>query len=120
MVYTPYICNISDITRGESTSVTTSIPHGFVIGNEIQFFIPQNYGITQLNKRKGYVTAITSDTVTVDINSIGFNAYVTPSLPPYVVIDPAQIAPIGDANTGYLSPGGIPPRDQYIPGAFAP
>lgn len=100
--------------------MTTSIPHGFVIGNQIQFFIPPGYGITQLDKRKGYVTAITSDTVTVEIDSIGFNAYVTPSPPPYVVVDPAQIAPIGDANTGFLSPGGVIPRAQYIPGAFAP
>jgi hypothetical protein len=117
--YTPLISDITAISNGQTTTVTTSDESSFVVGQEVQFFIPFQWGIQQLNLQTGYVTAIGSSTqFTVNIDSTFYDAFITPSPSTYVVIDPAQVAGIGDANTGYLAPGGIPPIPMTIPGAF--
>jgi len=117
--YTPFVCNISSITRAAQALVTTSITHGFVVGNTVRFFIPQQYGMRQLDGLKGTVMTVPADDeFTVNIDTQGFDPFVTPSLPPYVVIDPAQVAGIGDMNYGNLSPGGIPVLPITVPGAY--
>lgn len=117
--YTPSICDIAAITQSVQALVTTSIDHTFVIGQEVQFFIPPQWGMIQLNKLKGYVLTIPdTDQFTVDIDTLFFDAFVVPSTPPYVVIDPAQVAGIGDYNYGKLSPGGVVQLPLTIPGAF--
>jgi hypothetical protein len=117
-VYTPYICDIASVSQGQTTVITTDIPHTFVIGNQVAFSIPQEWGIRQLNNLKGYVISITTDTLTVTIDSSQFDPFVVPSPPDFVVIDPAQVIPVGDANSGYSAPGAVQPQYQSIPGAF--
>lgn len=118
-IYIPYVCNITDITSsGQQTIVTTDITHAFVVGNQVQLLVPQNWGMYQADNLKGIVQAITEHTVTLNIDSSHFNAFVTPSPPPTVVIQPAQIIPIGGLNYGYLEPGGVTPTEQTVPGAF--
>lgn len=113
----PYICDIEAISQGANTIVTTSIDHMFVIGNQVQFFIPKQWGITQLNLLKGFVIDVpASDQITVNIDTSTFNAFVTPSGP--AIVDPAQVSPIGDGNSGNLSPGGIPVSPNQVPGAY--
>ncbi len=117
--YTPFVCDIAAIVTGQNTLVTTSVNHAFVIGQEVQFFIPPVWGMIQLDQMTGYVTAIpTSNEFTVNIDSLGFNAFIIPTPSPFVVITPAQVAGIGDFNTGTVSPGGIPSNPNTIPGAF--
>ena len=117
--YTPQICDITAITQAASALVTTSIDHTFVVGQEVQFFIPSYWGMIQMNNQKGIVTSIPdADQFVVSINTSTFDAFVTPSPGQYVVIDPAQVAGIGDINTGTLSPGGVVANPNTIPGAF--
>jgi len=117
--YTPFLCDITAIVMGQTTLVTTSTSHGFVIGNEVQFFIPEQWGMIQLDERTGYISAIpASNQFVVNINTLGFNPFVTPSPPTYVVLNPAQVSGIGDSNTGTSSPGGIPNNPNTVPGAF--
>lgn len=115
--YLPFTCDITAITTGQTTIITTSVKHSFVIGNEVSFQIPKEYGMRQLDKENGYVLSITDYTVEVNIDSLGFDAFVIPTVNPLIVLDPPQIIPIGDANTGYVLPGGQKPTLQ-IPGAF--
>lgn len=116
--YIPFTCDISAISQGLTTTITTSIDHGFVVGNSVQFVIPKEYGMRQLDKKKGNVLSITADTFEVNINSLSFDAFVVPTPPdPIVVYDPAQVLPVGDGNTGYLTPGGQEPALQ-IPGTY--
>lgn len=115
--YIPFGCNITAIARGETTTVTTSVNHGFVVGNQVQFVIPKQWGISQLNNKTGYVLATTSNTITVNINSLFYDAFVTPVVVPPAVIDNAQVMPIGDANTGYVTANVNQPVLQ-IPGTF--
>lgn len=117
--YTPFICDISAISTGKTTLVTTTTSHGFVIGNEVQFDIPSQWGIQQLNQLTGYISSIPAvNQFIVNINTLTFDAFVTPSPPTYIVIDPAQVAGIGDFNTGTSSPGGVPANPNTVPGAF--
>lgn len=117
--YSPFICDITAITQAQQATITTSEDHGFIVGNQIQCFIPPQYGMRQLNNLKGYVTAVpASDQITVSINTSTFDSFVVPTVPTFVVIDPAQVSGIGDSNFGSFSPGGVIPLPQTIPGAY--
>lgn len=117
--YTPNVVDIQSITQQPNALVTTSEDHSFVVGQEVQFFIPPQWGMLQLDKNTGYILTVpASNQFTVNINTSNYDAFVTPSPPEFVVIDTAQVAGIGDANTGTLSPGGIPANPNTIPGAF--
>lgn len=117
--YTPFICDISNVTQAIAPLVTTAVDHGFVVGQQVQFFIPPQWGMRQLNGLKGYVTTIpAADEFTTNINTLNFDAFVTPTPPAYVVIDPAQVAGIGDINTGQSFPGGVPPNPNTVPGSY--
>lgn len=115
--YIPFKCTITAIANGLTTQVTTSVDHGFVVGNQVQFYIPNIWEEYQLNGLKGYVLSTTSNTITVNINSSNFNTFVTPVVPAKVVIDYPQVIPIGDGNTGYKTQNVSDPVLQ-IPGTF--
>lgn len=116
--YIPFTCDISSIAQGATTTITTAINHGFIVGNSVQFVIPPQYGMRQLDKMVGYVLSFTSNTITVNIDSTLFDAFVIP-IPAFsiIVFDPAQVLPVGDANTGYVTPDVSHPALQ-IPGTF--
>lgn len=117
--YSPKICDIEAITQAIQALVTTTVDHSFVVGQEVQFFIPPEWGMRQLNNLKGIVLGIPADDqILVTINTLDFDAFVTPTPPAYVVISPAQVAGIGDINTGTLSAGGVPANPNTIPGSY--
>jgi len=117
--YYPFICDLEAVTQAEIVVVTTTEPHGFEVGNTVRFFVPPEWGMRQLNGLKGTVLAIPSDDqIEVDIDTSNFDPFTTPTPPPFVVIDPAQVAGTGDVNFGNLSPGGIPVLPLTVPGAF--
>lgn len=73
----------------------------------------------QLDQLKGYVVRVPDDmNIVVNINTTYFDAFVVPTTSPLIVINPSQVLPIGDQNTGQLSPGGIPPFPNCPPGSF--
>ena len=113
--YTPFACDITAVTTGTATEITTSQDHAFVVGNLVQFFIPSDYGMTELNKRKGFVISVPSDTeIEVDLDSRSFTPFSVPASP----TQPAQVLSAGDQNYGDLSPGGTPVIPQTVPGSF--
>lgn len=113
--YRPFVTGISAITPvGHSTLVTTDEDHGYVIGNEVTFQIPKEWGMIQLNGLSGFITAITDDTITVNINTSNFDAFVVPGSSH---VSPAQVIPAGDLNYGYQSAGNVQPQFITIPGA---
>lgn len=117
--YTPTIVDISTVSQSNPALVTTAINHTFVIGQQVQFFIPPQWGMRQLDGLKGYVMSITNpNQFVVNIDTSLFDAFVTPTPPPFIVIDPASVAGIGDQNTGTASPGGIIANPNTIPGAY--
>ena len=117
--YEPANEDITDITQALQAVVTTTSDHSFVIGNQVQFLIPPEWGMYQINRLKGFVISIPQlDEIEVDIDTRDFDAFITPTPPMFVVIDTAQVASVGDANFGFLSPGGVVVQPQTVPGAY--
>ena len=111
--YQPGQFYIAAITLGLTTTVTTTVDHNYVVGQQVRLIIPPYNGCRQLNEVQGYVTSIPSATqVVVNINSSGGNPFVTSTQP-----NQPQILAIGDVNSGALNQV---PRNTgtYIPGSF--
>lgn len=76
--YEPSRFEITGITRGQTTIVTTAVAHNYVVGQEVRLIMPVIYGSYQLNETQGYVLSIPSTTqVEVAINSSLSNAFRT-------------------------------------------
>jgi hypothetical protein len=114
--YQPSLFFISAIALGNSTTVTTSVNHNYVIGQLVRLLIPPTYGSFQLNEQQGYVTSIPSaNQVVVNINSTQANAFVpSPTYGP----TPPQIVAVGDQSSGQISATGNVQIKTYIPGSF--
>lgn len=141
-LYAPGVAFISALSFGTTTTVTTTAPNNFVVGQEIAFRIPSVYGSTQLNSLPnniipgspiyGYVQSVTNATTfVVNINSTGFTAFNTNQpFASYPGLQFAQVVAVGDVNTGgtpysggnlYPSPivNGVPTiNGPAISGAF--
>ena len=114
--YQPSVFDISAITLGKTTVVTTSKSHNYVIGNQMRLIIPSNYGSRQLNEQEGYVISIPSNTeVEITINSRDSDAFAIPSP---AIGTKAQIMAIGDINSGIISSTGVVISSTNIPGSF--
>ncbi len=113
--YKPSRFVISNITLGQTTVVTTSIDHNYVIGQEIRLLIPAQFGCYQLNGLLGYVLTIPSTTqVEVSINSLrDVNSYIAATS-----TQSPQIIAIGDINSGPVNSHGRVQNIIYIPGSF--
>lgn len=75
--YQPHRFVISDLSFGETTIVTTSEDHDYVIGQNIRILVPAIFGSFQLNYKQGIVLSIPSSTqVEVDIYSVGTSTFV--------------------------------------------
>lgn len=113
--YQPSRFNISALTIGTTTTVTTSVNNNYVIGQLVRFLIPQQFGTFQLNEQQGYVISIpASNQVVVNVNSSAYDTFI-PS--PSQFITQAQITAVGDINSGALNT--IPATTStLIPGSF--
>lgn len=129
-LYFPGETVISAITLGTTTTIDTTSAHNFVVGQEVAFRIPSDWGTTQLNSLPnpptpgspvyGFVIAVTDyNTVVVNIDSSAYTAFTSNvsfagaagrSLP--------QIVAVGDVNTGGVAiSAGSPlyPSPKYMP-----
>lgn len=111
-LYAPGQSVVTAITTGTTTTVTTSAPNNFVVGQQIAFHIPRAYGTIELNQLPDnlipgsplnyYVLSLTSSTVFVcsaDTSSAtAFNSNQT--FASYPGLQFAQVCAVGDVNTG--------------------
>ena len=111
-LYSPGVAFIAALTLSSTTTVVTTAPHNFVVGQEVAFRIPTPWGTTQLNSLPdilipgqpiyGYVISVTnSTTFVVNINSTGYTAFNT-NQPVSAVSGQQfpQVLAVGDVNTG--------------------
>ncbi len=105
MVYVPYefIPNfqlIIGITQALQAVVTFSTDHNFTIAEWISFRIPPESGMIQLNNQKGLIIALTSNTVTIDVDTLTFFPFINaPTAQIYCVAVPAGSGVIPDTAT---------------------
>lgn len=81
MVFTPYefIPNLQfilEITQAAHALVTFSTDHNFTLWQWISFRVPPENGMIQLNNQKGQVIELTSDTVTIDVDTLQFYPFI--------------------------------------------
>lgn len=129
-LYFPGTVNISAITLGTTTTIDTTDAHNFVVGQEVAFRIPQEWGTVELNSLPnlltpgapmyGYVIAVTDyNTVVVNIDSSSYTAFISNQLVADVPgLSYPQIVAVGDVSTGgvQISAGSpLYPSPQYMP-----
>jgi len=117
-LYSPGVAYIEAITTGTTTTIVTTAPHNYVVGQEIAFRIPQAWGTTQLNSLPdvlipgspiyGYVTSVTNSTTFVcNINSTGYTAFNTNLTVAQMVGQSfPQVVAVGDVNSGGVAYSG--------------
>lgn len=102
-IYYPRNRTITHITNASQAVVTTSVTHGYAIGQKVKFSVPTvtstTYGMTEINGLTGSIVAISTvnNTFTVDIDSSGFSTWAFPltAAPDFT---PAQVTPDGQST----------------------
>jgi hypothetical protein len=98
--------NILSITpNGQTTTIVTTFDgqnpgvNQFGTGLIVRLFIPQGWGMQQLNGFYGPITVIDTTSFSVAIDSTNFDPLVIPSYQPGFLGTPPQVIPVGEVNT---------------------
>ncbi len=111
--YQPRVFVISNIILGSTTTVITTLPMNYVIGQQVRLNIPRLNGANQLNGTTSYVIEIPDpNTVILDLNSTQFDFFIQGDFP-----NVPQITAIGDINSGNLN-GKFSLTNLTVLGAF--
>jgi len=89
---------ISSITNARNAVVTTTFDHDYVSGTIVRFYIPDDVGMTQLDKKTGTITVTGTDTFTVDIDTSKFDSFSIPGVPEWYQNVCACVVPIGESS----------------------
>ncbi len=117
-LYFPGVSFISAITTGATTTIDTTTNHNLVVGQEVAFRIPPEWGTVEMNTPTAlgqpvyaYVTSVTdANTVVLDLNSSSFTAFNSnPSVAAALSgLSFPQMVAVGDKNTGALTNAFVP------------
>lgn len=101
--YQPSVFNISAITNGMTTLVTTTVNHNYVIGQLVRLLISEVYNALQFNEQEAYVISIPNpNQVTLLLDSAKYNTFVAD---PTSGTTQPQIVAVGEINTGVNNTG---------------
>lgn len=111
-IYFPGTTFIGAITTGTTTTISTTSAHNLVVGQEVAFRIPSQWGTVELNSLPntltpgsptyGYVVSVTDyKTVVVNIDSSNYTAFNSNQAVASVSgLSFPQIVAVGDVNSG--------------------
>ena len=97
-MFQPSNRNIANITAAASAVVTTLVDHAYAIGQKVKFSIGSEAGMIELDGVEGNITAISTSTFTVDVDTSAMSAF---TFPIYTDV-PCQIpscVPVGDGKS---------------------
>ena len=97
------------ISQAAQAVVSMSVAHDFTVGERVSIRIPSSaWGMTEMNKLNGIVQSVTAYTVTLDIDSSGFNAFNVPTSAEWAAgLSSAIILPSGAGPTPNANPPGV-------------
>lgn len=72
----PQLSYITNITQALQGVITFSANHEFTIGEIIGLRISPPFGMIQLNNQEVRVLATSPTTVTIDVNTLGYNPFI--------------------------------------------
>ncbi len=105
--FTPSFSLISSISLGVQTVPTFTAPHDFSIGEVISFRVSKQYGTVELNNQQAIVQAITTSTITLNIDSRNYTAFISaPS-------DPETLAMVVPSSSGIV-PRSTPTQTSLV------
>lgn len=102
-MFTPYVSYIAALTKGVTTTVSTTFPHGLTAGDSVRLVIPSPWGTTQISGQQGIVTSVTNTltfVVAIDSSSASSFAFPTTAQAGAGVTWP-QVIPFGDAASAF-------------------
>lgn len=85
--------DITGISQARQAVVSFASEHPYVLGEYISFRVGSPNGMTKINNQRGKVIDSSSTTITIDIDTLGYNAFVYPAVGKVVV--PAVTVPAG-------------------------
>lgn len=91
---------ITDITRSYPMVVTISVnavtaSNTYIPGQLVKLVVPNPYGMFQADGLIGQITIVAGSTLSLDIDSRGFDAFVIPAV---TAERPANLSPAGSRN----------------------
>lgn len=114
--YQPGVFNIASITNGQTTLVTTTTNHNYVMGQLVRLLISQLYGARQFNEQTANVISIPSPTeITLQLDSTFYDVFVAN---PTSGSTQPQVVAVGDVNSGQINSNGRMVNGTFIPGSF--
>lgn len=130
-LYLPQDNVISGITLGSTTTITTTMYHNFLTGQEVAFRIPIFWGTYQLNSLPnlvipgspiyGYVSSVTDNwTFVITTNSSAYTAFASNPVTTPTNLTYAQVLSAGDINTGGESYGIAGSNNALYPAPLFP
>jgi len=98
--FIPNLQYVTNITQAAQAVVTFSSDINFTIGEWISFRVPPSNGMIQLNNKKALIVAITSNTATIDVDTLQFYPFISVSDPqiPCVAVPAGSGIPPGTAT----------------------
>jgi hypothetical protein len=97
--FIPNLQYITNITQAQYAVVTFENNHNFTLWEWISFRVPPSNGMVQLNNQKGLIISLTPNTVTIDVNTLGFFEFITYSDPQ----TPCVAVPAGSGIEPYFA-----------------
>ena len=94
-VIQPFL-TITNITRARYCVVTVVEENTYVIGQLVNFFVPEDYKMVGIQGKTAEIVAVNAQNFTVDLDTRLFNSFVVPSGP--TAIQPATLSPAGSRN----------------------
>lgn len=102
-LYYPTKRLIVNITQAANAVVTTSVNHGYTVGQAVRLYVPAVFGMVQANGILVNVTAVTASTFTTNLNTTTFTAFVFPGAAA-VPFTPAIVVPVGEETDQFSNP----------------
>lgn len=93
----PRFSYITDITKAQHAVVTFTSNHDYTDGEIVSFRVSKEFGMYQINNQHARVLSHTDDTITVEIDTTGYDSFIYPVsgevTPPVVVPSSSGIIP---------------------------
>lgn len=98
--FIPNLRHISNITQARQAIVTFTEDTNFTLGEWVSFRVPPANGMIQLNNQKALIIALTPNTITINVDTLGFFPFISGTDPqiPCVAVPAGSGIPPGTAT----------------------
>lgn len=91
---------ISKITSANPAVITTTVAHGYAAGQQIRIKVPSTHGMTEINDMLATITAVSTSTITTDIDASAFTTFAWPVTAVAASgFTPARVIPVGESSS---------------------